>query len=143
MKQPQVHKTKEQLIAESQLKQEQDRKGAIIRKTLYPFVVKNSTSVQDAKMFLSVLALVINQKFLNKMMQLKISDLKLEEDLKEGTPQEEKYREFIELFKDTDLRTALDVLEALPKVIDNTIKQEQEVKKLEDLNIPYMNEEAK
>jgi hypothetical protein len=92
-------------------------------------------------MFLSVLSVVINQKFINMMKDTKLSQLKLEDELKEGTGQETKYKEFLDLFKDTDLRTTLDVIEALPKIIDRAIKQENEKKKLEDIKIKYLNGE--
>jgi hypothetical protein len=130
------------MIQEVKQKANEERKGKLIKDSLYPFIVKHSKSVEDARMFLSVLAVVINQKFLNGMMTTKLSDLKLEDELIKGTEQEKKYKEFFEIFGEQDLRTVLDILDALPKGIERAIRKENENKLLSDIKIPFINEKT-
>ena len=82
---------------------------------------------------------VINQKFLNGLKTTKLKELKLEEDLKEGTGQEKKYTDFLTLMQDYDLRTVIDTMEAMPKLIDKALRKENEDRQLATLKIEFLN----
>ena len=107
----------------------------MVKEKLYPFLTNNSDSIDDAKIFLSAIAVAIKQKFLNGMRTMPVGDLKMTEMLDVTGDSYKKYSELFEMLKDYNITDALTMIEGMPNEIDSSIREEMQSRKLDTLKV--------
>ena len=133
-------RTKEQLIADLKKSQKWQDKMKFTREKFYPALLAIDTSVDETKMFLSSINNVLMEKFLGKMKELKMTDLKLQEAL---DPKDEKYQWYIELlnlFNDMSVFDAKDLMEGMRNEIAQFELDEMKERKLVTLKTKWIDE---
>lgn len=95
-KNKQVHKTKDELIADLKANADWLAKMKFVKEQFYPALCAASTSVEDAVMLLSGFNNQLMESFLRLMKEKKVSDLGLEEKLDKESS---KYVENLALLK--------------------------------------------
>lgn len=126
---------KKKIQAEMQV--EVDRKRSRVKTELYPFLLEKSKSVEDAKVFCKVIALAIHQSFNNRMKDIKLSELKLDEMVK-SNPDFEKYKEVLNMFGGENLPACIEIFEGMSDVIDSFIREENTKRPLSELKATFL-----
>ena len=85
-----------------------------IRENLYPFLLDNTTSFDDAKIFCSSVAMAIQQGSFKKLEEFKVKDIGLEEMLKKNEdPKVAKWNQVLSMLSEEDVTTAQRILNEL------------------------------
>jgi hypothetical protein len=121
---------------EQKKKVEAQRKD--VKEKLYPFLVKNSENIEDAKVFMSAIGVAIKQAFLNGMRTMPVKDLKMVDMLDAKGTTYGKYKEMFELINDYTITDAINMIEGMPNEIDASIREEMQTRKLDSLNIKLL-----
>lgn len=120
-----------QLIDKKKAEKEQTQKVMVLRefikKSFYPFLKDQSTSISDADLLLQQIALSIRTAFNNQMLKQTIGELDLSE-LKE-----EKYIKLFEMMSKMTITDATMVIDGMNQAIGSCIKKEQRDRKLVEL----------
>jgi hypothetical protein len=132
-KQPKQNKTKEQLVWEIKQKAEAQRKRAFIAEHLYPMLLKHMKNVTQAKNFCKVVQNDILSTF-NQGMTGTVKGLDMSKRL-DGINNEaaDAYRAALEIFADSPINEALELLDGMPNAIDAALNQESKDRPLADL----------
>lgn len=115
---------------------EERRKGGILKEKLYPLLV--DLNIEDAKLRLQTMGLVIDQAFTNQKRDLKVSDLTAiqEQFGKDETAKD--YQELFEVLKDEQINVALDLMNAMGSLIIQNERLLNKEKKLSELPIRFV-----
>lgn len=130
----QEHKTTEQILAEERQKYEVERMKKVVKEKIYPLLVSETKSIEDARVFCSAVAVGIKQMYNSKMKELKLSVLELEKQLT-PSPLKKRYEKMIEVLKDETVLNAVQIVEQIPQMIENLVRQEMSEKKLDELHL--------
>lgn len=122
-KQKRINKSREQLFEEAKQKEETTRLRKIVKEQIYPLLLEESKSIDDAKIFCSATAIAIKQAFNNRMKELKVEELKLNTMLAESQ-EKERYEKMFNIIKEETILSALKMVDELPNAIDSFIREE-------------------
>lgn len=139
-KNPQQHKTKEELLADLKANGDFIMKMKFTKEQFYPALCEASTSIEDAGQLLSGFNTTIMQEFLGLMREKKISDLNLEEKLDKDSPKFEKNKELLGLFADMSVFDAKDYIEGMRNEIALFQQEEMRERPLSSLQTKWMDE---
>lgn len=113
------------------------KKRELIREKLYPYLLSNTESIEDAKVFVSACSVVIKQQFLGRMKEVKVEELKLKE-LQAEVSAVRRYNDLFDLVGKYSILEAMDLLDGLTVEMDATLKKELETRKLETLKVELL-----
>lgn len=133
-------RTKAQLIADMQKSAEWKKRMDFARNKFYPALIEASTSIDDAKMLLSSINNVLMEKFLAKMKEQTVKDIKLTEAL---DPKDEKYGDYLQLislFNDMSLFEAKTNIEGMKGEIETWLTDEMRERSLESLRTKWIDQ---
>jgi len=130
---PQLHKSKEELMAELKKNAKFIEKMKFTKEQFYPALVKASKNIDDAQTFLSSINTVMMESFLGFMKEKKFSDLKLEEKLDSKDEKYEAVKEMLALFNDMDIFSAKELLEGMKSEISLWVNEDLKTRSLETL----------
>jgi ornithine carbamoyltransferase len=122
-------KTKEQIQAEMVKAQETKRFRKMVKEVIYPFLIENSTSIENAKMLCSVASVTIEQSFMQDRLTKKVSEL----EIPEVKDEYKVYRDLIDIVKDESVRDAAELLSRMADTIDSFVKEQNSKTVLKDL----------
>ena len=128
--------TPEQKARLVDLEKEEKRKGQFLKEQLYPLLV--DLTIEDAKIRLQTMGLVIDQAFMNQKREVKVSDLAAmsEQFGKDDTAKD--YQALYEILKDKNVNIALDLMNAMGGLITQNERQLNKEKKLSELPIRFV-----
>lgn len=137
MKKPRINKTKPQITQDIKAIQEADRLRKMVREQVYPFLVSLNDTIGFTKIFLQVCSVSADTAFNNLSKDMKVSELipKLSEVFKDKTPENQKYMDFFEMFKDESLSTFTSLTETMPRMIEKYFTQDVDKRPIIDLPI--------
>ena len=127
----------QELRKQEELEKEQKRKGTIIKERIYPLLVENTGSIDDAKNFCQLVNLVIEQAFVNKKKEMIVADLKLIEDMKESS-ESERWKKMFDIIGHENITVALDLVGSMANIISNNERKESKDRKLSELPIEFI-----
>jgi hypothetical protein len=134
----QKHLSGKEIILTEEQKKEVQRKREIARNRLYPFLLDNSKSIQDAQVFCQSVSIAINQAFTNKKKEFKVKEFGLIEQLDKNNSEFKRYKEILEMFEDENLSDALEIIEGMNNAIDGFIREENTKRSLETLKTEFL-----
>lgn len=139
-KNKQVHKTKEQLIAD--LKKNADFQAQIkfAREVFYPALCAASESVEDASMLLAGFNNQVMESFLGYMKTVKVSELKLDEKLDKESPKFKENQALLDLFKDQSVFEAKTHIEGMKGDIEKWKVDEMTSRPLSSLQTKWIDQ---
>ena len=128
--------TPEQKARLVDLEKEEKNKGQFLKEQLYPLLV--DLTIEDAKIRLQTMGLVIDQAFMNQKREVKVSDLAAisEQFGKDDTAKD--YQALYEILKDKNVNIALDLMNAMGGLITQNERQLNKEKKLSELPIRFV-----
>jgi hypothetical protein len=148
-------RSKEQLIAEQIMKKETNRQRTIVRDQLYPILLKNSTSVENAKLQLAVVLNGMQNAFKDKMIKFQQetsraelgtinSDVKAQIAILSAGDKDKDIStdcvdELLALFAAEPLATVEVLLQGMMQEVDNSVKQENMSRKFDSLKLTLLN----
>jgi hypothetical protein len=111
-------------------------KGAFLRDKLYPLLV--DLTIEDAKIRLQTMGLVIDQAFTNQKREVTVESLAAikEQFGKDETAKD--YQALFEILKDEKINIALDLMNAMGSLIVTNERQLNKEKKLSELPIKFI-----
>lgn len=129
MKKTLKQKTQDQRVLEKRNK---------VKNELYPVLEQKSDNIEDAKLICSGTAIAIQQAFINLMRTYKVGQLELDKMLNAQSDRYAVYKSVLDLFQSETISDAMEMLEGMPKEIENCITEESKKRKLGDLNIKFL-----
>ncbi len=133
------NKTKEEILHEMKLKNEEKRQRVFVKDTLYPWLMAHSKSIDDAKNMLYAATVGVQQKFhqevskeQKRLSTVPLGDLKVEENILPDA-QYDRDRELLALFKDEPVATAESLLAGMKRAIESFEKEASTKTPLKDL----------
>lgn len=136
-KEPQQHKTEDQIRAEQFAQAEINRKRKRVATELFPWLMAHSKSIEDAKMLCQIIAAGIRQGFGGIMRERDVKSLNLVEMLNTKDDRYDIFKGLIEMFSDETIFNALDMIEGMPKHIDTYITEEMTKRELVTLPVKF------
>lgn len=126
MVEPRDHnKTEDEIIHDMKLKNEAARQRKLIKDVVYPWLLANSKSIDDAKNMLYAAAVGVQTTFhvevskeQKRLSTIKLADLHVEANIQPG-PEFDRDRALLDLFKDEPVATAESLLEGMKKAIES------------------------
>ena len=136
---PKLSPEQKALVEEKE--REEKRRGQILKDKIYPFLVAHTESIEDAKIQLQTMGLVIEQAFMNQKRKQKVSELTemVGEFDKDATAK--RYREFYDILADEPINVAADLINSMGNIIQNNERKEARMRKLSDLAIQFINDQ--
>lgn len=135
-----VVKSKEELLLEMKNNSKFQEKLKFTKEKLYPAVVEASSSIDDAKMFLSSINNILMERFLDRMKELTFKDLKIVEGLDPNGEKFGKYEKLLKLFDDVSVFDAKDYIEGMRNEIDVFITDEMRERPMSSLKTKWIDE---
>lgn len=133
------NKSKEQIVAEMKYKAEEKRQRAFVKETLYPWLLANSKSIDDAKNMLYAAATVMEQTFhvavskeQKRLSTVKVSELDPMASIKPD-PQFNRDRELLAMFENEPVGTAEGLLKGARMAIESFEREQSTKTELKDL----------
>lgn len=133
-KQPRENKSKDQIAWEMKQKAEATRKRTFIGEKFYPMLLLHLTNVTQARNFCKVVQNDILQTF-NQGMLKPVKDLEMTKRF-EGVEENEAtkaYAAVLEIFADSPINEALELLDGMPGAIDAALAANDRDRSLADL----------
>ena len=140
MKQKHIPKSKEELIADLKKSQKWQEKMKFTKEKFYPAILAIDSSVDETKTFLASINSVLMEKFLGKMRELKMSDLKLQDALDPKDVKYQWYVALIDLFNEMSVFDCKDLIEGMRNEIDTFILDELKGRKISTLKTLWLDE---
>ena len=118
------------------LEKEEKSKGQFLKEQLYPLLV--DLTIEDAKIRLQTMGLVIDQAFINQKREVLVGDMAAihEQFGKDDTAKD--YQALYEILKDKKINIALDLMNAMGGLITQNERQLNKEKKLSELPIRFI-----
>lgn len=133
------NKTEEEIVAEMKLRTEEKRQRTFVKEVLYPFLIENSKSIDDAKNMLYAAAIGVQQTFhvevskeQKRLSTIKLAELKVEDNVQPGE-QFDRDRALLALFGDEPVATAESLLEGCKRAIESFEREASSKTALKDL----------
>lgn len=133
------NKTEEELVHDMKLKAEEKRQRTFVKEVLYPWLMANSKSIDDAKNMLYAAAIGVQQTFhvevgkeQKRLSTVKLSELGIEANIQQGE-EFNRDRELLALFKDEPVATAESLLQGCKRAIESFEKEASTKTDLKDL----------
>lgn len=127
-----------------EMKAEQERQRTLVKESLYPLLLKNSKSIEDAKNMLYAASTAIHQAFQKKIMERQVemskqllSDLEISSIMQSGE-EFDRDRELMDLFKDETIATASGLIEGMKGAIDSFQREESTKRSLDTLKTDFL-----
>lgn len=119
-----------------EVEEAEKRKGAFLRDKIYPLFVDEK--IDDVKIKLQTMGLVLDQAFTNQKREIKVADLAAiqEQFSKDETAKD--YQALFELIKDETITSALDLMGAFGNLIVQNERNLAKEKKLSELPIRFV-----
>lgn len=136
---PRKNKSKEEVAHDIKLNYEQTRQRKFVKDVLYPFLIENSKSIDDAKNMLYAAVMGLQQSFHVKVSQeqTRLSEIKLKElGVQEHIITGEEYnrdRALLDLFNEESVATAESLLKGCKQVIESFEREHATKTPLKDL----------
>lgn len=134
-----VNKTKEQLEHEFKLQYEQTRQRKFVKEVLYPWLLANSKSIDDAKNIVYAATMALQSTFhiavgkeQTRLSTVKVSELHVEDNLK-GDEEYNRDRELMAMFNDEPVATAESLLKGMKLAIESFEREESTKRPLVEL----------
>ncbi len=140
MSEPRANKSKEQILSEMKANVTFQKKMDFTRNKFYPALLKADPTIEDATMWLSGFNTALMQAFLEKMKEVKMSELKLGLKLDAMSDQFVPFQEIVSLFDDMTVFEAKDNIEGLKGEIEIWKQDETRERKLSDLKTKWIDE---
>lgn len=140
MSKPKRHnKTKEEIVHEQKLMKEQTRQRALVKNVLYPWLIENTKSIDDAKNLLYAAAVGVQQTFhvavskeQTRLSTIPMSELNVEANMMQGA-EYDRDRALLAIFKDEPVATAESLLKGAKMAIESFEKEASTKTPLKDL----------
>ena len=136
----QSRQSKQQQLHKAVVSEEVLRQRGLVKNQLYPFLINNSKSVEDAKNLCTSLAIVIKQAWENKRRDYIVKSLALDTLMSNQiTPEEnKKWDMFMGLIENEKINVATDLLDGMASAVDSFIKEENCTKPLSSLKVTFL-----
>jgi len=136
-KKKRVNKTKEQIVAETEVKYEQTRQRKLIKSLVYPFLLEKTTSISDAKNLCAAAQSAVESTYNGKMQEeqkrlsaLPLQDFEIDKNIKEEYQRD---KDFLAFFATEKASTALGLISGLKMVIESFEREESTKRHLSTL----------
>lgn len=133
-------KSREELLADLRGNEEFQRKMAFTRDRFWPALVAATTSVNDATDLLYGFSTNIMDAFLERMKEVKLSELNLRDRLKVDSDMLPQYEELLALFDDTSVFDAKDLIDGMRNEIELWKSDEFRGRTLDSLKVVWLDE---
>lgn len=139
-KQKQIHKTREELLADLRKNKQFMEKMKFTKEVFFPALTNATQSIDDALQNLTVINSLIMEKFLGFMKEKTMRDIKLVDSLSGTDPKSKEMKVMIELFDDFSIFDAKDLMEGMKNEINLFLNEENKTRKLSDLKPRWLDE---
>ena len=136
----QVHKTREQLLADLKKNKQFMEKMKFTKEVFFPALIKATNSIEDALQNLSVINSIIMEKFLDLMKEKTMKDLDVTSRLSGKDPKTEEMKAMLALFDDMTVFDAKDLMEGMKNEINLFLTEENKNRKLSELKPRWLDE---
>jgi hypothetical protein len=127
------NKSKDQIAWEMKQQAETQRKRTFIAEHFFPMLLEHMKTVTQAKNFCKVVQNDIHATF-NAGMVKPVGELKMAERFEgEDNEAQRAYKAVLEVFKDTPIKDAMELLDGMPHAIDAALQMETKDKLLSEL----------
>ena len=137
MSEPRINKSKEQIEAEIKMNEEAKGRRIFVKDKLFPFLLDNTESIEDATVLCEALAQTIRMAFTQKMTKMEFKELGIKDMMNTTSDTAKKMTGIVELIENENIATALRILDEIPHAIADKIKAEGKNRKLVDLNLEF------
>lgn len=134
---PRVNKSKEQIAAEMKMNEEAKGRRIFVKKFLFPFLLENTESVDDAQILCEALSQTIRMAFNQKMVNTLFKELGIVEMMNPEAANAKKMIGLVKLIENENIATALRILDEIPQAINDKIRAESKDRKLADLKLEF------
>lgn len=134
MKPKQVHKTKEQILMEKRWEKENAPRRKFIDETFMPLMEEITQNLEEAQFITESTKVAMNQAYAMQQKTMKVSELKMIEQLKKVKKPEAvaKHVKVLEVLADQTIDDALRILDGLYDEANRVVMKEFKEKKLTD-----------
>ncbi len=133
-KQPKLDPLQQKRLDEKE--KEESRRGQILKERIYPLLLEDNEAIANTKIFLQAFEVALNQSFMRKRVDIMVSNLGLEEELK-NNPEAGRYRKMFGILNLETVECASDLLRAMSQIIDNSLHDENKERKMSELKLKY------
>lgn len=136
-----INKSKQDLIQETKIKQDSDRKRSIVREKIFPLLLSLGGDIRYLKIFLFTASTAVDQVMDSKKSETKISEIKDEmiklfkggDDI--SNEKVNHYAEIFEMLQDETINSFQSMIRDLPDNIDRFFYKQMEKKAVDQINI--------
>lgn len=114
---------------------ERDRQRAMVKDVLFPILFENSKSIEDAKIFCSVVTASVRSACNRIMMEKNLCDIHLDKELDAKAKDYERFHKVFDAFKGEKMSTALAIIDGAAQLIADSQKEEDANRPLKDIKI--------
>lgn len=116
-----LNKSKEELVGTIEQNQKNTKLQGIVRDKVFPSLLENCKTVQEAEVVLEVLNTVMMQRMLIVAKELPFTALELEKFVS-AVPEAEKYKAFFGIFNDLAVGESMDICGQLKTGVHNFVE---------------------
>lgn len=126
------HKSKEQIILDEEQKKHREIMGAFIDNKFMPVMEEISKNIEDAQMMADALKIRIAQLYQNYSKTMKLTELKMEEQLRDKSPDYDRFKRIIDVLNEKTVDESLTILQGLVDETNRVAWLQIREKKLQD-----------
>lgn len=119
-------------------KKEVLRKREMAKDILYPILLADSTSIENAKVICQSASIAIRQKFNNGLSTTSIKELGIIEDLNKEATDLKAFQNLLVALQGEKLSVGLELLDGMAGAIDSFIKEENTKRKLSEVKATFL-----
>lgn len=127
-----LFRSKEQILMEKEQAKHKAVMGKFIDESFMPVMEEVSQTIEQAQSVTEALKIRIAQVFQNHSKTMKLSELKMEEQLRNKSPDSEKYAKVINVLNEKTVDEALTILQGLADETNRVAWNSVKDKKLQD-----------
>lgn len=131
-----INKTKAEIKKDMEVTETTKRLRSFVKDKLHPFLLKESTDIEHAKILLQSLNVAIMTAFDSKKTTTTVADLELIKLLQDNE-EANKFKGLLELFADENIKNFTSVIEGFLQAIEAETQKEYKTRKLETLPIQF------
>lgn len=134
---PRINKSKEQIVAEMKMNEEAKSRRIFVKKFLFPFLLENTESVDDAQIICEALSQTVRMAFNQKMVNTLFKELNIPDMMNKDAVNAKKMIGLVKLVENESIANALRILDEIPMAITDKIRAEGKNRKLVDLKLEF------
>lgn len=131
-------RSKEEILADMNRQAEVKRKRVLAKNGLYPILLANTKSIDDAKIFCQALTIVIRQAETKLNKERTLDNLEIIKMIDPKSPDSARYKRVFELIKDEKVADAIALIDGMAQAIESFQREESTQRPLSTLQTDFL-----